>query len=179
MYISTNTYVHIHIYMLINRYICAYIYMGSIIFLGNLGNVYAHRCGLIRERDPKKYILFKRKYMSQIHVAPMKRYLTFFNLPLFIFGFTIHGSHFMYNLEQTYTLYRTYTPCRWKNIYIQWDYIYSINNAKHKRVPFIFQLHGLPIFLDSAYLETLICEIWCFPPEVNIPAIFVTYLLHH
>ena len=25
----------------------------------------------------------------------------------------------------------------------------------------------LPIFVDSAYLKTLVCQIWCFPPEVR------------
>ena len=30
----------------------------------------------------------------------------------------------------------------------------------------------LPIFFDSAYLKTLIYQIWCFPPEVKIPTIF-------
>ena len=76
-------------------------------------------------REIRKSTYFMRKYMSQI--APMKGYLSFFNLLLLIFGFTIHESHFMYNLEQTYTLYWTYTSCRWKKyIFNEITYIFSI-----------------------------------------------------
>ena len=60
---------------------------------------------------------------------------------------------------------------------IWWEMIYVINRPQMKGFR---RFHSLsPYFLDSAYIRTFMCQIWCFPPEMKIPVIFVTYPLHY
>ena len=114
--------------------------MGSIIFLGNLGNVYAYKCGLIRERDPKKYILYEKMYVTN---SPNER-IPFIFQPASLY-FWIHHTwkpfyvQFRTNIHIILDIY----SMQMKKKYIQWDYIYFINNVKNERVPFIFQLASL------------------------------------